>query len=125
MQTKKILMTITIDFILRLRRMSGLFLELTRTVLFLSYSPLTIRLRIRKLLVSVDAVVALAFFATTLKNKHMATVLLSYVLVRHWQQLESLVTPSPSSQHGFSHIPSGHLQFQVSAVCTLIHTPCV
>ena len=45
-----------------------------------------------KFLVSVDAVVGLELLATTLADKHMATVLLNFVLVRHWQRLESLVT---------------------------------
>ena len=96
--------------------MSALFLELARTVLFLSSSPLTFRLRMissmvvlaphgevakalpvvrlatHKLLVTVDAVVGLELLATTLADKHMATVLPNFVLVRRWQRLESLVT---------------------------------
>ena len=82
--------------------MSALFLELDRTVLFLS-SPLAphgevakalpvVRLATKKLLVSVDAVVGLELLATTLADKHMATVLPKFVLVRCWQRLESLVT---------------------------------
>ena len=65
--------------------MSALFLELNRTVLFLS-SPLAphgevakdlpvVRLATKKLLVSVDAVVGLELLATTLADKHMAIVL--------------------------------------------------
>ena len=50
-----------------------------------------VRLAIKKLLVSVDAVVGLKLFATTLADKHMAAVL-PIVLVRHSQKLESLVT---------------------------------
>ena len=96
--------------------MSALFLELARTVLFLSSSPNTVRLRMissmvvlaphgevartlpvmrlatHKLLVSVDAVVGLELLATTLADKHMANVLPNYVLVMHWQRLEILVT---------------------------------
>ena len=89
--------------------MSALFLELARIVL--SSCPLTFKLRMissmvvlaphgevskalpvvrlatHKLFVSVDDVVGLELLATTLANKHMATV-----LVRRWQRLESLVT---------------------------------
>ena len=50
------------------------------------------RLAIHKLLLSDDAVVGLEFLATTLADKHLATVLPNYVLFRHWQRLESLVT---------------------------------
>ena len=82
--------------------MSALFLELDRTVLFLS-SPLAphgevakalpvVRLATKKLLVSVDAVVGLELLATTLADKHMATVLPNCLLVRRLQRLESLVT---------------------------------
>ena len=82
--------------------MSALFLELERTVLFLS-SPLAphgevtktlpvVRFATKKLLVSVDAVVDLELLATTLADKHMATVLPNCVLVRCSQRLESLVT---------------------------------
>ena len=87
-----------------------------RTVLFLSSSPLTLRLRMissmvvlashgevekalpvvrlatHKLLMSDDAVVRVEFIATTLADKHMTTVLLNFVLVRRWQRHESLVT---------------------------------
>ena len=86
--------------------MSALFLELARTVLFLSSSPLTFKLRMvssmvvlaphgevakalpvvrlatHKLLVSVDAVVGLELLATTLADKHMATLLPNCLLVR-------------------------------------------
>ena len=99
--------------------MSALFLELARTNLFLSSSPLTFRLRMissilvlashgevakalpvarlatHKLIVSVDAVdavVGLEILSTTLADKHMAIVLPSFVLVRCWQRLKSLVT---------------------------------
>ena len=51
-----------------------------------------VRLATHKLIVSVDAVVGLEVLATTLACKHMATVLPSFVLVRHWQRLENLVT---------------------------------
>ena len=87
--------------------MSALFLELARTVLFLSSSPHTFRLRMissmvvlaphgevaktlpvvrlatHKLIVSVDAVVGVELLATTLAGKHMATVLPNFVLARH------------------------------------------
>ena len=46
-----------------------------------------VRLTTHKLIVSVDDAVGLELLATTLANKHMATV-----LVRRWQRLESLVT---------------------------------
>ena len=96
--------------------MSALFLELARTVLFLSSSPHTFRLRIissmvllapheevgktlpvvrlatNKLIVSVDAVVGVELLATTLAGKHKATVLPKLVLARHLQRLESFVT---------------------------------
>ena len=79
--------------------MSVLFLELARTVLFLSSFPHTFRLRMissmvvlaphgkvsktlpvvrlatHKLIVSVDAVVRVKLLATTIAGKHMATVL--------------------------------------------------
>ena len=95
--------------------MSALFFELARTILFLSSSPLTIRLRMissvvvvaphgevsnalpvvrlatYKVIVSVDAIVGVEPFATTLADKHMATVLPNFVLFRHWKRLESLV----------------------------------
>ena len=41
-----------------------------------------VRLATHKLLVSVDAVVGLELLATTFADKHMATVLPNYVLVR-------------------------------------------
>ena len=96
--------------------MSALFLELDKTVLFLSSSPLmfrwrmissmvalapngevakalpVVRLATHKLIVSVDAVVGVELLATTLAGKHMATVLLNLVLVRLWQKLKSFVT---------------------------------
>ena len=83
-------------------RISALFMEPDSTVLFLSsplaphgevaiYLPL-VRLATKKLLVSVDAVVGLELLATTLADKHMATVLPNCVLVRRSQRLESLVT---------------------------------
>ena len=82
--------------------MSALFLELDITVIFLS-SPLApqgevakalpvVRLQTKRLILSVDAVVGLDLLATTLADKHMATVLPSYVLLRRSQRLESLVT---------------------------------
>ena len=82
--------------------MSPIFLELGRTVLFLS-SPLAphgevakvlpvVRLDAKKFFLSFDAVVGLELLATTLADKHMATVLPNYVLVRHSQRLESFVT---------------------------------
>ena len=96
--------------------MSALFLELARTILFLSSSPHTLRLRIissmvvlaphgevptnlpverlatHNLIVSVDAVVGVELLATTLAGKHMATVQPNFVLARHLQRLESFVT---------------------------------
>ena len=79
--------------------MSAPFMELDRTVFFLS-SPLPHMekfqklffwsgLKPKKFLVSVDAVVGLA---TTLADKHMATVLQNYVLVRRLQRLKTPVT---------------------------------
>ena len=55
--------------------MSALFLELARTVLFLSSSHVQIEL-----------------LATTFTGKHIATVLLNIVLDRQLQRLESFVT---------------------------------
>ena len=96
--------------------MSALFLERARSVLFLSFSPHTFRLRMissmavlapheevaktlpvgrlatHKLIVSVDAVVGVELLATTLAGKHIATVLPNFVLARHLQILESFVT---------------------------------
>ena len=51
-----------------------------------------VRLAIHKLLVSVDAVFCLELLATSLANKHMATVQPNFMLVMSWQRLESLVT---------------------------------
>ena len=85
--------------------MSALFLDLARTVLFLS-SPHTFRLRMissmvvlaphgkvaktlpmvklarHKLIVPVDAVVVVELLVTTLAGKHIATVLPNFVLAR-------------------------------------------
>ena len=96
--------------------MSALFLELARTVIFLSSSPHTVRLRMissmvvlaphgeiakilpvvrlvkHNLIVSVDAVVGVELLAPTLAGKHTATVLSNLVLARHLQRLESFVT---------------------------------
>ena len=82
--------------------MSVLFLELPRTVLFLS-PPLArhgeiakalpvVRLATHKLFVSVDAVVRVELLATTLAGKHMATVLPNLNAARHLQRLKSFVT---------------------------------
>ena len=96
--------------------MSALFLEMTRTVLFLSSSPHTfrlgmtssmvvlapheevvktlpeVRLATHKLILPVDAVVCVEPLATTPAGKHIATVLPNFVLARHLQRLESFVT---------------------------------
>ena len=96
--------------------MSTLFYELARTILFLSSSLHTYRLRMissmvvlaphgevaktlpvvrlatNKLIVSVDAVVGVELLAATLAGKHMATLLLHFVLARHLQRFESFVT---------------------------------
>ena len=96
--------------------MSALFLELARIVLFLSSSPFmfrlwmissmvvlvphgavtkalpVVRLATHKHLVSIDAVVGLEILATTLADKHVATMLPNFVLVSRWHILESLVT---------------------------------
>ena len=96
--------------------MSTLFLELARTVLFLSSSPHTFRLRMissivvlapygevpknlpavrlatHKLIVSLDAVVGVELLATTLAGKHIATVLQNFVLPRHLQRFNSFVS---------------------------------
>ena len=94
--------------------MSALFLELARTVLFLSSSPhmfslrmissmlvlaphgevakTGVRLATHKFIVSVDAVVRVELLATTLAGKHMATVLPNFVLARQLQRIESFVT---------------------------------
>ena len=82
--------------------MSALFLELARTIIFLS-SPChphgevaktlpVVRLATKKLLLSAEAVVGLGLLNTTLADKHMATVLPNFVLVRRSQRLENLVT---------------------------------
>ena len=95
--------------------MSTLFLELARTIPFLSSSPHTFRLRIissmvvlaphgevattfpmvrlatHKLIVSVDAVVEVELFATTLAGQHIATVLPNFVLDKNLQRLEIFV----------------------------------
>ena len=84
-------------------------MELARTVLLLSSSPHTFRLRIissmvvlaphgelsktlpvvrlvtHKLIVSVDSVVGVELLARTLAGKPMATVLPNFVLARHLQ----------------------------------------
>ena len=57
------------------------------------------RLAKHKLIVSVDAVVGFELLATTLADKHMATVLPSFVLVRRWQILQSLVTDITGMNH--------------------------
>ena len=76
--------------------MSALFLELGRTILFLSslsLSPLAqhgevakalplVRLATNNLFVLFDSVVGLELLAKTLSDKHMATVLTNCVLVR-------------------------------------------
>ena len=96
--------------------MSALFLELSRTVLFLTYSPhmfrLTmissmvvlaphgetaktlhlVRLAKHKLVLPVDAIVWVELLATTIAGKYMATVLPNYVLAWHLKRLESFVT---------------------------------
>ena len=96
--------------------MSALFLQLARIILFLSSSPDTFRLRMissivvfaphgevaktlpvvrlftHKLIMSVDAVVGVELFATSLAGKHMATVLPKWVLASHLQILKSSVT---------------------------------
>ena len=97
--------------------MSALFLELARTVLFLSSSPHTfrlgmissmvvlaphgevaktlpgVRLATHKLTVSIAAVVGVELLATTLAGKNMATVLSNFVLASHLQKFESFVNP--------------------------------
>ena len=107
--------------------MSALFLELAKTVLFLSSSPRTFRLRLissvvvlaphgevattlpvvrlatHRFIVSVDAVVEVELLATTLAGKHMATVLPNFVLARHLQRLESFFTDI-TGVHILSHV---------------------
>ena len=51
-----------------------------------------VRLALHKIFLSVDAVVEVELLATTLADKHIATVLSKFVLVRCWQRTESLVT---------------------------------
>ena len=51
-----------------------------------------VRLATHKLIVSVDAVVGVELLATTLADKHIATVLPNFVLARRLQRLESFVT---------------------------------
>ena len=51
-----------------------------------------VRLVTHKLIVSVDAVVGVELFATTLAGKDIATMLPNFVLARHLQRLESFVT---------------------------------
>ena len=84
-----------------------------------------VRLAIHKLLVSVDAVFRVERLATTHAVKDMATVLPNFVLVRHWQRLDSLVpditgvnplsflcfvpphcTDTIQQQHDFPHKPA-------------------
>ena len=95
--------------------MSALFLELAKSILFLSFShhvqieddllngdlaPHTevaktlpaVWLATHKLIESVDAVVGVEILATTFAGKHMATVLPNFVLARQLQRLESFVT---------------------------------
>ena len=43
-----------------------------------------VRLSTHKLLASIDSVVGVELLATTLVDKHMATVLANFVLVRRW-----------------------------------------
>ena len=92
--------------------MSALFLEMVRTIRFLSYSPLRFRfgfissmvdlvpcgdvakplpaareaLAMRKLLGSVAAFVGLQLITSTLGDKHMAIVLPNVMLVRLWHR---------------------------------------
>ena len=51
-----------------------------------------VRLATHKLIASVDAVVGVKLLATTLAGKQMATVLPNFVLARHLQRMESVVT---------------------------------
>ena len=51
-----------------------------------------VSLATHKLFVSVEDVVGLELLAKTLEDKHMATVLPTFVLFRRWQRLESLIT---------------------------------
>ena len=96
--------------------MSDLFLEQARAALFVSSFPLTftwgmissmvtlakngevandflvVSLATHKILVIVDAVVGHELLATTLAEKHIATVLPYFVLLRCWKRFDSLVT---------------------------------
>ena len=75
--------------------MSVLFLELERPIIFLFSllaphgevvkAPPVVRLEMIYILAYADAVVGLELLATTFADKHMATVLPNYVLVRHLQ----------------------------------------
>ena len=49
-----------------------------------------VRLAIQKLIVSVDAVVAVELLATTLAGKHIATVLPNFVLAKYLKELKAL-----------------------------------
>ena len=51
-----------------------------------------VRLENKRLILSIDVVVGLALLATTLADKHIGTLLPTYVLLRRSQRLESLVT---------------------------------
>ena len=88
--------------------MCAFFLDLVRTILFLSSSPFMFRLRMislmvvldphgevekaihlarlatHNLLVSLDDVVGLQLIAATLAENHMATVLPNCVMFRRW-----------------------------------------
>ena len=81
---------------MRWKRISALFLELNRTVHFLT-SPLAthgkvlkallvMMLATKKLLMSFVAVVGVELIATTLADKHMATVLPNCVMVKRFQK---------------------------------------
>ena len=52
-----------------------------------------------KLIVSVDAVGGVELLATTLAGKHIATVLPNFVLAKHLQRLESVVTDITGVNH--------------------------
>ena len=90
-------------------------MELGRTVLFLSshLAPhgqvtkalLEVKLETIKLLLFVDAVVGLKLLATTLADKHMATVLPNYVLLSFLWALAPHTDPL-QKQHDFSHKPA-------------------
>ena len=51
-----------------------------------------VRLATHKLIVSVDAVVGVELFPTSLAGKHIANELPNVVLAKHLQKLESFVT---------------------------------